>query len=561
MEPIKFQKQNWTPVESKKEENKPVKIGMNAWKQAESSEPDQKKAPVKVGMNAWKQAEEIQTKQKQKPVEFAKDAWQQVERREKESRKVEAGKQAWNPITGLQPPNVMKAFEGMNQMNPFAIKDSQATRTKNVTTQLYPSLTVRDGFSILNDLGTAEVDGLAVYEGKELHVIAGGIWQCLKGGVWTTLKTGLKAGQKWSFVNFQGSFTTMHLIAANGYDTVLKYNGTTVSALANAPALCDHVATHDNRVYMAGNNTVYYSALRKAEDWNTVGESGSIVVETTDGKSITGVIAGSSRLTIFKGNSIHELFGTRPDNYTMKMVTDNLGCPTGRSAKVIEGVIYFLGNDGVYRYSGGSLPDASFSLPVQEEIKKLNKTYAHKSIAWAIGRKYYLAIPTGAYAVPNVILEYDIDFNAWNVWEFPNAVSSPFVELDGVTYGGNQAGEIMKFDSNKDGSFAIEWEWVTKPFSFVSLAAKTRLYRLWIVADVPAGSTLNVSITDSSDLVNPTWTNVQTITADTNLQKRQILIPVSIVNHSEMFRLKLSGIGKATVYEISRQERVFPMGQ
>lgn len=474
--------------------------------------------------------------------------------------KIEFAKQVWQPITGLQGPVVMKAFEGMNQMNPYAIKDSHATRTKNISTKNFPSLTVRDGFSVFKDFGTAEIDGIAVYEGKELHVISGGIWQVYKAGAWSTLKSGLTAGKKWSFINFQGSFTTMHLIATNGVDAALKYNGTTVANLANAPALSDFVATHDNRVYIASKNTVYFSALRKAEDWSTVNESGSIVVETTDGKQITGVIAGSARLTIFKGNSIHELFGTRPDNFTMKIVTDNLGCPTGRSAQVIDGIIYFLGNDGVYRYSGGSLPVADFSIPIKEELKKINKANVHKSISWAIGRKYYLAVPVGASTVPNVVFEYDLDFNTWNIWEFASAVSSPFVELDGFTYGGNAAGELMKFDSDKDNAAAIAWEWLTKPFTMGSLSAKTRLYRLWIVADVPTGSTMNVYITDE-DSLNPTWTLVQAITADTNIQKKQIFIPFNQANHSESFRIKLSGTGKATVYEITRQERVFPMGQ
>lgn len=538
MEPIKFQKQTWNPSQKKEQERRTVEFKPQSWGQSEKNENERRR------------------------VEFERQSWDQTESPELNRVKVQFEKQAWEAISGLQPPNVLKEFGGMNQLNPFAIKDSQATRTKNITTKLYPSLSVRDGYSVLYDFtGDVEVDGIAVYEGKELHVIANGFWQRFKAGIWTTMKTGLAVGKKWSFINFQGGFPTMNLIAANGHDPALRYDGTTVVTLGNAPAVSDFVTTHDNRVYIAAKNTVYYSALRKAEDWNTVNESGSIVVETTDGKEITGIIAGSARLTIFKGNSIHEMFGTRPDNYTMKMVTDSLGCPTGRSAKVIEGVIYFLGNDGIYRYSGGSLPDSSFSMPVQEELKKINKAYVHKSIAWAIGRKYYLAIPTGVYAVPNVILEYDIDFNTWNTWEFPSYVSCPFVEWEGVTYGGNALGQLMKFDAEKDNGVAVEWEWLTKPFSMGSLAAKTRLYRLWIVADVPTGSSVHISITDSDNLKNPNWTLVQTITADTNLQKKQILIPVSLVNHSETFRLKISGIGQATVYEISKQERVFPMGQ
>src|SRR5690606_11690580 len=98
----------------------------------------------------------------------------------------------------------------------------------------------------------------------------------------------------------------------------------------------------------------------------------------------------------------------------------------------------------------------------------------------------------------------------------------------------------------------------TKPFSYGSLAANNRLFRLWVVADVPIGSTLNVSISneDSGD----SWTLVRSVTASNNMTNEQILIPVNQAFFNNWVRIKIEGVGPVTIHEISRQERTFRMG-
>ncbi|HDU1185815.1 TPA: hypothetical protein REU56_002925, partial [Listeria monocytogenes] len=258
--------------------------------------------------------------------------------------------------------------------------------------------------------------------------------------------------------------------------------------------------THDNRVYLSQGQTLYFSALRKADDWTTVNDSGSIIVETSDAYPITGLIAGSARLTVFKKNSIHELFGTNPSNFQMTTVTENIGCPTGNTAQVIEGVIYFLGNDAVYRYSGGSLPSSVFSEPIKKTLKTINKNYSYKSISWNDGRKYYLGFPTGSNNYPDTFLEYDTMYGTWNTWTFNYPPTTSGVLYDGNVYLGHLNSGIVKLDPTAQmdtiflGNFGISYEWTSKPFTFSSMAAKTRWFKLWLSANVPNGTTLTVSL-------------------------------------------------------------------
>lgn len=513
---------------------------------------------IEIRSNPWNQTEKKE--KKNRTIEFGSSSlWQEVEKKEPAQKKVEFGQQSWNEISGLQNPVSIRAFEGENTLDSFSIKESQATRDKNISNRDFPAIGVRDGFSIFHTLAPNSIQGLAVYKGIELHVVAGGTWYALKGGTWRTVMATLDPNAKFTFIHFQGNFNTMHMIATNGVDPPMKYNGETGTWLYPAPTVADFVATHDNRVYIAASSTIHYSALRKAEDWNTVGESGSIVVETSDGGEITGIIAGSARLTVFKENSIHELFGTRPDNFTMKIVTESLGTPTGRSAQVIDGVIYFLGNDNIYRYSGGSLPEAEFALPVRKHLQELNKFHADKCVSWTRDNKYYLAIPKETSEL-NTILEYDPFLNTWHEWDIPEPVTAGGVVLDDKLYLGTKSGKVYESGGATDEGIAIRWEWVTKPFSLASLAQKSRWYRLWIVAKIEQGSVLNIHVSDQKEGEN--WTQVKTITGDgTETKAREIFIPVTTAFHSNWLRLRLEGTGKVTIYEISRQERVFPMGQ
>ena len=557
----KMEMSQWTAIQIDKVKRTAPKMEMTQWG---TTQPKEKKEIPELKAVTWGEVQKEQTSKVAPKVEAG--SWGEIPEKAttggiKIPEPVKTEPNQWHEIVGLQEPQVIRQFDGINELSAFSIKDSHATRNKNVTTSSYPAMSVRKGSTkVTGFAGLTSVLGLGV-RNSELHVIEGGKWYRYLAGVWTTLKTGLNVNAKATFVNFQGSFAANNLIMTNGIDAAMKYDGTSVTNLANAPALSDFVCTHDNRVYLASGSTIYFSALRKAEDWNTVNEAGQIVVETSDGKSITGLVAGSQRLTVFKQNSIHELFGTNPGNFTMKLVTDNLGTPTGNTAQVIDGVIYFLGNDGVYRYSGGSLPTSEFSIPIRESIKNINAAYANKSVSWQVGKKYYLAIPTGSNTEAETVLEYDTEFQTWNTWSYPNKVTAKGVTLDGVPYIGLSLGLIYKLDgaNAKDDTTSISWEWVSKPFTFSSLASRSRWYRMWVGIDLPTGSTMNIHLSGQED--GESWTLVKTVTPNANAQAMEIMIPVNLIFESNWARIRLEGTGPATVYEVSRQERIFPFGQ
>jgi hypothetical protein len=112
--------------------------------------------------------------------------------------------------------------------------------------------------------------------------------------------------------------------------------------------------------------------------------------------------------------------------------------------------------------------------------------------------------------------------------------------------------------STQDNGIDISYQWISKPFTLDTMAAKSRWYRIWIVADIPTGATFNLSV--STDGRGSTWTSVTSITANTNIQAKEILIPTNLVTNANWVQIKLEGSGQVVVYEVSRQQRSFPIG-
>lgn len=476
---------------------------------------------------------------------------------------VKAKPSLWKGLPGINPPTVIRQFDGVNKMNPYAVKDGYATSMKNLTVDKYPSLTTRIGSRKIENMPWSDsfpIDGLYFYGQNELHVFHNSYWFVYKliTDNWTMLLQDANMSGKRDFTTFNVSDTEKYLIATGPGTITRKYDGTSVTPLANAPSEIVSMTSHDNRLYGAKKNTVYYSALRKPEDWSTVNDSGSIVVETANSDMINKLVAAQGRLTIFKANSIHELFGTSPSNFQLKSVTDDLGSPYPNSIQTIDGVIYFVSSKAIYRYSGGVPPKNDFSLQVNKYIEEIPFESKQDVYSWVNGRRYYVSLPL---TNGNTILEYDVNFGTWTVWSLPNNISCNPITFSNAVFYGDMMSNVCEFVENGDFTDygnPIKWEWISKPFTVSSIAQKVTWYKMWLVADIAANSTMNVSVSTSGE--DDDWTLVQEIVPETDITAAEIIIPHNLLYNQKTVRLKLAGTGQITLYEVSRQERAYAFG-
>ncbi len=118
------------------------------------------------------------------------------------------------------------------------------------------------------------------------------------------------------------------------------------------------IVTHDDRVWLAGisgdPSTVWYS---DAGTPDIVQSSNFIVCNTKD--FITGLVIYQGRPIVFSRNSMGQILGKSPDQFSYSPIPSSIGCVDCRSIqiRVIDGVptLVWLSDKGIYQYNGSSI--------------------------------------------------------------------------------------------------------------------------------------------------------------------------------------------------------------
>lgn len=452
------------------------------------------------------------------------------------------------PIEGMMQPIPIREFRGLNTYDPYSIEDSYFTELQNMSTDDYPALSTRPGYTVIGANGT-RVLGMGVWRGRELHVVfSDGTWRRWNGSAWTTLASGLNTSAEWSFTNFDGNLDGVNLIGCNGVDTMRRYNGSSVSVLSGAPSNGKYITTYQNRLWCAVGNELWSSALDQPQNWNTFAgnqqDSYRKTIESSHGEDINMLSGSLYRLTIGMPSSIHLLMGGQPSDFNSRVVTDDEGVASNNAVTAREGSLSFMHKSGIYEYSAAALPDKGFS----ELIRTFYANVSSTSAAGSDGSHLLFSTQGGETLV------YDPRIGAWSRWMLPTPTCYAAVGQD--LYIGTATGQVLKKIGLTDNGQQIAFKAVTKPFTNVSIAQRQRWLKMWIVAEVGVGSTLNISL--SSEASGESWELVNTITAASTVQQR-IIIPVRKFALENTVRIKLEGTGWIRLHEITRQVRQLPL--
>lgn len=459
------------------------------------------------------------------------------------------------------PSKVLRGFQGVNRLDPFSIPPNFATSMKNLTSTKLPNISTRLGYTVLGStLPLSKVLGIGIWKNTELHCIFGdGTWRRWTGSAWSSpLASGLDQNARYSFTNFKGNLSGINLIASNGVNPIKRYDGATVQDLIGAPAGGNFITQFAERLWCAVGDELRGSALRMATDWTTVeGDDTDAIashIESPTGENISGLIAGLSKLTITKPNSIHELFGGGAFDFNAKPVTFDVGQINNQSACVINGIMYILHDTGIYQYTGGSLPSKQFAEPVRDYIERLNQIAKGTCSMGTDGKKLYVSIPITSTTAPDTILEYDPQYNTWHVWDSISALQ--FGKMGANWYIGDASGRVLQMGGTADNGNAISWEWVSVPFSAESLAQVVRWTKLWIVSNVAASGSMNIYLSKSY-VGDDDWELVKTVTGNSLLETDPVNIGSSTAARlAKWIRIKVSGVGPCDINAISFEEHI-----
>jgi hypothetical protein len=209
------------------------------------------------------------------------------------------------PKYKIQPSAPIYLGGGINTYGtPFNIKEGEARDSRNVSSRLYPALSVRPGIAS-SFLPITTPNALGQRNNQYPHVQDGTTWKMWDGAAWTPVYL-LSSNTPGKFVEF-ATGTTLYTIFVNGTDKYY-YNGMLVGGLTDAPATKLYAA-HKGRLYALIGKMLKYSALNLITDWTTANNAGSISITNANGDG-TAITEFNDHIVIWTPQSMHEVYGT-----------------------------------------------------------------------------------------------------------------------------------------------------------------------------------------------------------------------------------------------------------
>lgn len=471
----------------------------------------------------------------------------------------------WPTTKKSLPTNVIREFRGLNRLDPMTIDQRFASDIINITTVDFPIIKTRPGYTLMGTL-PERINGLSSRTNSELVAVSNG--HLYHGNSLTDAGGGFDLGADMSFANFQGGFNKMNILMSNGIDAMFRWDGTTLQIITGAPDAPDYVETFQDRVWCVTaqngvKNQLNYSEYRVATNWTTINQDdadpGNIIVEDNRGEPINGIHAGNSHLTIFKPNSIYELYGYSPQDFRIINVTNEVGIFSNQAWTTAKGVQYFVHHTGIYRYSGGTSPDRSFSMRVADYVDRITPGYESKCTVGTDGYLVYIALPIDGNTECSVILEYNTEDDIWSVWN--NFSPTHITNINDVIYIGQFDGQVRKIGGDTDNGTTISGYWISKLFgSGASFSQKERWKRAWITYSIQGNGTLLNAYMSSNPDRTTGYELVNTISYTSSQQQSgRIIIPVTAAYEANFLSIKLAFDGNVTIKELAWESEARPI--
>lgn len=285
----------------------------------------------------------------------------------------------------------------------------------------------------------------------------------------------------------------------------------------------DYGVTHKNRIFGVKNDTIYASIYGSDNNFVQVGGPNDPAYawrrDTQTSDNFTCIVKNGDQAITFKPEGMSEIYR---DNNPFKLIDIcKTGCIKNKAAIEINSVLYFLGRQGIYTYSG-SFPNLI--------SQNLTETYTD-GVFGTDGRRLYACLYNGT---------------KWQLFTFDTQLGLflkeddiqilDFANLNSIVYALDSTGKLLKFNS---GTEVVTWEAILDIDTYATFNKKY-ISRITVRADLETGSTL--SLYDKVD--NGSF--VLKKTSDTaGLNPFYAIMQPKRCDH---YQIKLVGVGKCKVY-------------
>lgn len=326
-------------------------------------------------------------------------------------------------------------------------------------------------------------------------------------GAVTAIKSGLSANAtSYKFITVNNK-----LYYTNAVDVPQVWNGTTNASAGGAPGASSDITLHVNRIFYLSATDPNHVYFTDAAGYETINTSVSFlyVPSPNTADAVQKMISFQNNLVFFTRNRKYVLYGTDLASFILKESPAKKGASSPNAIASDGNFIYFLSDDGVYKYNGGT------DILLSKKVEPLLSNMASKTDPkmWIFDNKVYLSFRTSGNANKNDLLIYDTVYNTWvhdtnvNIEDSNNWTSQS--DTRKMIAGSSVMGQLYYGETGtNDLGQAIAFQYWTKYYSFDHPAAKHRLKRLYPHL---RGETGNYSITvqiDADELNSPSSNSV-----------------------------------------------------
>lgn len=338
-------------------------------------------------------------------------------------------------------------------------------------------------------------------------------------GSLTSLKTGLSGSA--TEYNFAQSNDVLYVV--NGVDAPQQYDGTTWQALSASSGYTDSgglsttpkfVAFHKNRIWFVNSVDPTRLSFSDLGEYNKFTTTNFIYAPAPkSGDPITGIVVFQDNLTVFTRKTKYILYGDDPGNFVLRQSSGKKGSVNQASIATSPNHVYFLSDDGVYRYNGSA--DELMSDPIQTEVNN----FADKTKATAVyhANYYRLYYPAGISTVNDSSILWD-EINKFWLRDSGTYIGKCFVnESNELIEGSSLVGAVYNAEqAYSDLGKPLDFKYWTKYFGdglhkiflrrvIPSIRLQTQPYNLSVYIDMDQKGNIPLQYSISAQAAGSTW--------------------------------------------------------
>lgn len=330
----------------------------------------------------------------------------------------------------------------------------------------------------------------------------------------TGATTSIKSGLNVNATDYYFDQSNNGLYWTNGFDVPQFWDGTTVAVVPGSPPVSKFCIFHKNRLWLvdAANPTrIVYSEL--GEYGQFLSTSFIYAPSPKSGDPIVGWMVFQDNLTVFTRKTKWVLFGDDPGNFVLRQSSGKKGAVNQDVIKADPNFIYFLSDDGIWRYNGSA--DELISDRIQTEIDSIaDKTKSSAAIQNNYYRLYYIGL--GGVTQNSTVL-WDTQNNFW-LRDSGTYITKPFVNEVGILIeGSSQVGAVYLAErAYSDLGKPIAFIYWTKYFGdglrkiflrrlLPSIRLQTQPYNLNIYIDIDQRNTIPLRYTMNAQAIGSLW--------------------------------------------------------